>query len=168
MAARKPAATTVAHASFNEAFHAAQQEMPAIQRDAVNPHLRNKYASLASIIPTVLEVAGKHGLTIMQMPSHIDGAPAVRTVIRHVASGEFDEATTPIPTGGKDTGHSYGSGITYMRRYAITAAFGLVTENDDDGNAVTPGVGSGALSSQPAGPPAAPASTGDVEFGASL
>lgn len=167
MAARKtPAAPTAqTHETFAAAFHAAQQEMPAIQKDAINPHLRNRYASLASIIPTVLETAGRHGLIVIQLPSTIGSHPAVLTRIEHVQSAGYIEDRCIIPLGGKDTGHAYGSGLTYMRRYAITAAFGLVTESDDDGNGATPDVGGAQV---PSSAPAAPASTDDAAFGASL
>jgi hypothetical protein len=142
MAARKTAAeraaeaqvAPVAHDTIHLAYHAAQLEMPAIQRDAINPHLKNKYASLASIIPTVLDVAGRHGLSVLQLPAQLDGALAVRTTLIHAATGDTYSEVAPCPTAGKDTGHAAGSGLTYMRRYAITALFGLVTEADDDAN----------------------------------
>lgn len=164
-AAAKAAEQQVEHATLALAFHAAQQEMPGIQKDAINPHLKNKYASLASIIPTVLETAGRHGLAILQMPAQVDGGPGVRTTLIHATTGESYSDLCGAPTGGKDTGHAYGSGFTYLRRYAITAVFGLVTEEDDDGNgASSPAAASvtpAAATAVPAGVVALPAAEED-------
>ena len=50
------------------------------------------------------------------------------TAITHVPSGEFLQ---------KSNAQQYGSFMTYMRRYSICALLGLVTDDDDDGNAAS-------------------------------
>jgi hypothetical protein len=87
------------------------------------------------------------------------------------ASGAYLEGHTPIPGANGGTPQEFGSAITYMRRYAITALLGVATEEDDDGNHAS---GNGATfqdrarapQSQPAAPSApvaAPASSGPIE-----
>src|SRR5690606_6416477 len=57
----------------------------------------------------------------------------VKTRIIH-KSGEWIEFEPVMVAAGKQDGHGVGSALTYARRYAISTAFGLATE-DDDGNA---------------------------------
>jgi hypothetical protein len=54
------------------------------------------------------------------------------TIIMH-DSGEWIRATATL-TLDKQTPQGQGSAITYMRRYALSAALGIATEDDDGGN----------------------------------
>src|SRR5947199_89664 len=83
---------------------------------------------------TIKPVMAKHGLSFSQMPEG-DG---LTTIIMHV-SGEWMQATANLELKGH-TPQDQGSAITYMRRYALSAALGLATEDDDDGNAATQAV----------------------------
>jgi hypothetical protein len=93
-----------------------QAEVPQLQ-DAVNPHFSNKYISLDWLMPTILPSLQKHGLLLAQSPSNIDGQPAVRTELIHVASGELIEETMPLILDDNNM-QGQGSAITYARRYA--------------------------------------------------
>lgn len=57
------------------------------------------------------------------------------TIVMH-ESGEWIMATAKLELSKPDP-QGQGSAITYMRRYALSAALGLVTEDDDDGNAAS-------------------------------
>jgi hypothetical protein len=52
-------------------------------------------------------------------------------------SGEWLKATAELLLD-KATPQGQGSGITYMRRYALSAMLGIATEDDDDGQAAEP------------------------------
>lgn len=130
------------HETLELAYLAAQREMPAVQRDQINPHFaragtsKGSYAGLESVLPTVLEVANRHGLFVVQLPSRTTDeqqSPALMTKIVHAKTGAAFEATTRLVLD-KQNSQGVGSALTYMRRYALVSAFGIVTEADDDGN----------------------------------
>jgi hypothetical protein len=58
------------------------------------------------------------------------------TTITHIDSGEIETSEVQIILS-KVTAQEFGSFITYMRRYTITAMLGIVTDIDDDGNAAS-------------------------------
>ena len=119
-----------------KALHAVQKEAPKLQKDSINPHFKNKYVGLDSLVPVVLPIANKHGLVILQPPSTVDGAPALTTRLIHAASGESIEYTMPLLLD-KQNSQGLGSAITYARRYSLMAVLGLVADEDDDGQAAS-------------------------------
>lgn len=113
----------------------AQEEMPKVEPDAVNPHFKSKFVSLDHLIAKTRPVLNKHGLAIVQSPSHIDGQPALTTTIYHT-SGEAVTSVMPLLLAGSDM-QKLGAALTYARRYAWAAALGIAGEEDDDGNAAS-------------------------------
>ncbi len=105
-----------------------------LQLDAINPHYKNRYISLGSLMGDVMPVLNKCGLVLLQMPTEVGGEPALTTRIMEASSGEFVEATMPLSLAKVDP-QSQGSAITYARRYALMAFLGLVADEDTDGNA---------------------------------
>lgn len=115
------------------ALVAAQAEMPSVEKNATNPHFKNKFASLDNLIDKTRPVLNKHGLSIQQFPSVSDlGAPTLVTRITHV-SGDALEYQAPLFLQGQDM-QKYGAALTYARRYAWAAALGIANDEDDDGN----------------------------------
>lgn len=104
--------------------------------DSVNPHFRNKYASLAEVISTMKPVLAKHGLAVIQLPAfRQDVGPVLVTRIVH-KSGEWMEDEYPInPV--KNDPQGFGSAITYARRYTLPGILMIASEEDDDGNAAS-------------------------------
>ena len=118
----------------------AQAEMPVAPQDAKNDHLRNKYATLGSIISTASPVLARHGLSFIQMPSEAEtGYMALTTRILH-ESGEWIEDTmrAAVPASKLSEIQSAGSVISYLRRYALSAALGIMTADDDGAAASQP------------------------------
>lgn len=114
--------------ALSAALVAFQGTMPPVPKGSVNPFFGSKYADLADIReaakPHLLEV----GLAVTQWPS----ADGLITVVHHT-SGQWMSATMRVFMD-KETSQAQGSALTYARRYAYTAALGIVTEPDDDGN----------------------------------
>lgn len=119
-------------ANLAAALLAFQAEGVKLQKDAINPHFRNRYISLDSLIETVLPVLNSCGLVLLQLPTEIDHTPALTTRIVHAESGESVEATMPLQLQKTDP-QSQGSAITYARRYALMSFLGLVADEDTDG-----------------------------------
>jgi hypothetical protein len=101
-------------------------------KDGKNEHLRNKYLTLDNILNTVRPILTKHGLVIVQA---LAGDYLV-TTIYHV-SGQYIQTDMPFHpmSGNKGTNalQELGGGITYAKRYAISAMLGISTDMDDDG-----------------------------------
>jgi hypothetical protein len=152
--------------SLGAALLAFQQEAPGLTKDATNPHFRNKYASLDSIMDKVRPVLNKHGLVLTQIPSFVmDGSggvvPSLTTRLTHAESGEFIEDKMLLLLD-KQNSQGLGSALTYARRYSITAFLALVGDEDDDGQAASTPPKRAQSSSSPATPAPAPASSFEV------
>lgn len=114
-----------------QALFAAQQEMPDLQKNAINPHFKNKYISLDSLMEQVMPVLHKHGILLLQAPASINSEPALETVLVHAESGEALAYAMPLVLE-RDNPQGQGSAITYARRYALMSILGLVADEDDD------------------------------------
>ena len=64
----------------------AQGELRAVQKDSVNPHFKNTYASLDTILDTVRPVLKKHDLALVQGATtpHTDESGRVKIGRAHV------------------------------------------------------------------------------------
>jgi len=116
----------------------AQTEMANPVKDSLNPHLRNKYASLAAVLDACRLPLANNGVVVYQsasiapdMPNHV----IVTSMLVHGESGESISDSLPIPLQ-KNDAQGIGSAITYGRRYMLLAQLGLAPddEDDDDGN----------------------------------
>ena len=157
------AATPVVHASLNEAVLAVQADMPAFQRDSINPHFRSSYLTLETLLPQVVEIVNRHGLTLTQWPTHVvtptGAVGGLRTRLTHVASGERDEDVMLLAGG--ENPQKQGSAISYAKRYATMAILGITADKDDDGNAASAPVAN-PVTTAPATPASAPVSGGEL------
>jgi hypothetical protein len=115
------------------AYVAAFAELEAATKTSNNPHFKSKYADLPAVIDAIKPHLAKHGLAFMQMPRPSDGGIAIETVLIHSNGDKLSMGVLFVPANKHDA-HSYGSALTYARRYALVTCFGLPTE-DDDGNA---------------------------------
>lgn len=123
--------------TLNEALLAVQTAAVKIQKDKVNPAFKGaRYASTDAILADLIPVLTENGLVLTQLPTSIgfeDPVPALRTRVTHAATGDYIEDVALLLLD-KQNAQGLGGGITYMRRYAVTSMFALVTDPDDDGN----------------------------------
>jgi hypothetical protein len=106
-----------------------QYECPIIHKDTSG--FNYTYADLPKIISTIMPLMKKHKLCFSQP---LEGTQ-LRTIIYHTETGESIESTTEIPIielAKMNVYQSFGSGITYYRRYALSSILGLVTDKDID------------------------------------
>lgn len=126
-------------AALYEALSKAQGELQAACKDAVNPHFKSRYATLAAVWDVCRPVLAKHGLAVIQLPQVVYGETCevgVRTILAH-ASGACLEATLTLRS--RDSSpQAVGSALTYARRYALAAMVGVVADDDDDANEAQP------------------------------
>jgi hypothetical protein len=93
------------------------------------------YADLPKIFEEINPLMKKHGLGFTQLINTKDGVNYLATVVFHVESGEQIESNCMIPYVQLKTMNdfqSFGSGVTYFRRYCLSSMLGLVTDKDTD------------------------------------
>jgi hypothetical protein len=93
------------------------------------------YADLPKIFEEINPLLQKHGLGFTQLINSQDGLNYLKTILFHVESGESIDSLTLIPyvqLKGMNDFQSFGSGVTYFRRYCLSAILGLVTDKDTD------------------------------------
>ena len=115
-------------AKLATAMLAAQQKMKHPNKDATNPRFRSGYASLTSVIDTVVPVFNAEGIVVTQLLL----GDCLVTQLTHT-SGEYIRSAVELPRE-KQGPQAFGSALTYLRRYSIQAVAGVNAENDDDAN----------------------------------
>jgi hypothetical protein len=90
-----------------------------------------KYATLGDIWDACRESLTANGLSVSQfaLPSE-PGCVLLTTMLLH-SSGQFISGTESIPVTGELNPQTYGSAMTYARRYGLAAIVGVVTDDDD-------------------------------------
>ncbi len=137
-----------------KAFVALQADLTPVAKSKTNPFFKSKYAPLPEVMETIQPLLAKHKLAVMQPMTHLDGEPAIKTILIH-ESGEMIEEVSPVFLDKKNA-QSHGSAITYARRYGVMSLLGLVADDDDDdGNRA---------SQAPKAPQATPEPKGDDEL----
>ena len=123
-----------------KALSQAQAEFKTVSKDRDNPFASSRYATLDAILKEVLPKLNKNGLFLTQEPlTEQDGDNVkigVRTKIFHESGEwiEYEPLFMILEKGAKmNMAQSAGSVITYAKRYAISAIFGISTDDDNDG-----------------------------------
>lgn len=116
-----------------EAMAKFQEDLEQPEKSADNPFFKSKYVPLPAVISTIKKFAPKHGLSYMQMPITNEKGIGVETIVMH-SSGEFIQFDPFYLPMDKNNAQGAGSATTYAKRYALSAAFGIDSDFDDDGN----------------------------------
>jgi len=120
---------------ISAALLVAQREVANASKDAKNPHFKNSYASLGSVIEATKGPLNKAGIVVLQTLG--DGGDRVFLTTRLLhTSGQWIEDTASTFIAKVDP-QGVGSATTYLRRYSL-AAFLCITQEDDDGEAARP------------------------------
>ena len=103
-------------------------------RDKKNPFFGSSYVPLESVVEAITDIAPKHGLSFTQWALNDEnGQIGVATLLMH-ESGEFIEYDPVFMKAEKQTAQGAGALITYLKRYTLSAIFGITSDQDDDGN----------------------------------
>ena len=121
-------------AEISKAMAKFQMEVKQPFRDADNPFFKSKYVPLENVVEAIHDIAPKHGLSFVQFPLNDDnGRVGVSTLLLH-ESGEWIKFPPVFFEAEKQTPQGYGALITYIKRYSLSAIFGITSDQDDDGN----------------------------------
>ena len=113
----------------------AQSKLEPAKKDATNPFFHSKYADLPAVWQALAPFRAE-GIAITQSPMESpDGYIVLDTQLTHT-SGQWMRSRLKMRVA-KDDPQGAGSALTYARRYALGCMTGLVTEEDDDGNAAS-------------------------------
>jgi hypothetical protein len=112
-------------------LHKARSQFVKVKKDRQNTHLKNKYATLDSVLDAITPALTDNSLMVMQdmIENEVGGKIKVETTVMHV-SGQWVKFYAEIPIVKNDP-QGVGSAFTYARRYALAAAFGLSQADDD-------------------------------------
>jgi hypothetical protein len=132
-------------AKLAEALSKAQLEFKAPKKnkhvDFTHNGQRTKYsyADLADVIEAIREPLGKNGLAVIHQLAYDGQYYGLKTSLVH-SSGEFVDTWYPLPDPSTSSikPQSFGSALTYGRRYSLSSLVGIASDEDDDGQSAEP------------------------------
>lgn len=130
--------TSETTAKLDAALAKAQGKIESARKAGVNPHFGNKYADLTSIWTAIRGALSESGISVTQWPVNSTD-DRMHLVTRLAHDGEWMMAEFSLPVSKRDA-QGCGSALTYLRRYGLSAAVGVVADEDDDGNAASKSV----------------------------
>lgn len=130
--------------AFSEAMRAAQEEMPAVVRNAKNDQTNSRYATLDAVSDAMDPVIHRHGFSLSfgTADSTLPGHYRVTCKTRHI-DGHAEDSFADVPSDmngmkgnqNKTATHAFGSTMSYGRRYLKLLVFDVtLKDRDDDGN----------------------------------
>lgn len=119
------------NSEFAKALISARANIPAIEKDSINPHFKNRYASLDAINSAIVPVLSSHGLAVLQPVQEKEGKVWIETTLIHESG---DQISYSYPLQNIADPQKMGSQITYGRRYSLCALLNITADEDDDGN----------------------------------
>ncbi len=130
-----------------------QQEIGAIKKDSINPHFKNKYFDINTLLEAVKPVLNKHRVVLLQGLTHgVSGELALETLLVDVDNKGSEEIRYLCPIPQCADAQKYGSAISYFRRYALVSLLALEAEDDDGNTTVKPAKVSGTNINYPTKP----------------
>ena len=127
-------------AELAAALAKAQAAIRSAELDRSNPHLKNRYATLQSVIRATRPHLGANDLSLTCAPLFEDGRAGVLWTLRH-ASGQYESGVLLMPLGqarGVNPSQQCGAVISYASRYVrmhlLACAAGDDTDAAQDGD----------------------------------
>lgn len=158
---RLDAALSAAQAELQNPHKSKTAKMKGKSRAGNEYEISYSYADIADVLTDARPVLAKHKIAMAQATAIAGGALILVTRLSH--DGQWIEGDYPVCTIGGDH-QEMGKGMTYARRYALTAMLGIAAEDDTDGEGAArsgaPANGSARPAAAP--PPAKPASNGSA------
>jgi len=114
--------------------------------DSVNPHFKNRYASLKETQRVIREVCKPNGLMYQQKLLQCeDGQYRLYSYIMDAGGSTIELSTFPVEA--VPNSQAFGSEMTYKKRQQAQADWGIVGEEDEDGEAISASQNNGAAKS---------------------
>jgi hypothetical protein len=107
-----------------------QKKLEPIKKDSQNPHFKNYYFDINTVLEVILPELHKLGMALEQPIKYEDGGNVLHTIIRD-SEGVVCESSIRLPD--LQDPQKLGGAITYYRRYSLVSLLALEAD-DDDGN----------------------------------
>lgn len=122
---------------FQVALSGFQSEAPAIKKLKSGHNI--KYAPLEDILAQVKGLLAKWGLSYRWEQKQDESGITVTTIITHVDghSESLSMTSGADSSGSKNAIQGIGSAVTYLRRYGLTGALGIVVADEDSDGRVS-------------------------------
>lgn len=126
------------HPNLAAALVAALADLTTVDTDrtADAGSYKYKYADLGDIVKDTRPVLAQHGVVALTPLGAHGNELAVTVILLHSSGESMEFGPFPFPHG-RDA-QATGSMVTYHRRYALLAALGMATGDDDAGAAAAP------------------------------
>lgn len=121
-------------------LHQAQRAMRSAQKNQTNPHLRNRYADLESVITAGRRAMADAGLSLTCHPVTAEGLCGVVYVLAHT-SGQWrsGQLLLPMPQArSMQAAQAAGACLSYAHRYVRQCLLGIPSGEDTDGSTDEP------------------------------
>jgi hypothetical protein len=118
--------------NISTALLAAQKAMGNAVKGVANPFFKRKYADLNAIREATIPALNENGITVLQVPN----GTTVNTTLLH-ESGEYITSEIDIVCAKPNDPQSYGSAVSYARRYSLQSLLCVGAEDDDAETATT-------------------------------
>jgi hypothetical protein len=119
-------------AEVSSAFVKAISEMDTLIAEKGKGNFGNKYVELADLLMVIKPILAANGLSVSQEPMATEDGVGVATTILHSSGSTIEFVPLVIALADRKP-HTVGSAVTYAKRYALAAIFGLEGGDDDDG-----------------------------------
>jgi len=116
-----------------------QKEIQNPKNTAYNPYFESNYTPLPELLKLLKPMLNEKGILLIQDTGGENGKVFVQSSFIHVESGEILTLNKLWMKPQKLNPQGGGSAITYARRYQLTTFFGIMGEDDDDGNQASTG-----------------------------
>jgi len=116
---------------FNKDFIASQKSMESLKEDAKGYGFT--YATLSQTIRVIKEAISKNNLGFIQHVQVTDTGNNLITTLLHINGVQRDFVYPIVASSIKNTseGQQFGGSVTYAKRYALQAIFGIAADDDD-------------------------------------
>lgn len=138
MTTKKATTDATTETNVYHALRMARREFDPVLKDSTNPHFKNKYASLQSVLTAVETALDRHGLVLVQRTRYENGVCLLVTELVHCATGQVIESVYPLLPKETNNPQALGGALTYARRYSVLAVLGVAPEDDDGQQASKP------------------------------
>ena len=114
-----------------------QQELSHAKASATNPHFKSQYVPFEALWDYAKEHLNSKGILIQQMSHECEVGACIETLL--IGFGDSLSTGKMIVRADKLTAQSFGSAVTYAKRYSLSMALGIGADKDDDANSATSG-----------------------------
>lgn len=107
-----------------------QIRMKPVIKEASNPFFKSTYAPIECLMKVAQPALEENGLGITQIPGYENGERLLKTILAHECNEWIMGVDLIKPP--KEDIQSYGSYLSYLRRYSYAAILGIIIVGEDD------------------------------------